>query len=132
MIDLGVDKKYIGDLHDDVFGNYEDSLYKFLNNDPVRAFYFGSLIKKWFNDLDQSRQLLYSKGLRHCGDDLAKYTEQTKFWLDKFTKDDEEDIDTIEFSEFLLNNMFWDNESDIINMALFLGGKVTIPVNDGD
>lgn len=130
MIDLKVDNKYLGDLHDDVFCNYTEHLYKFLNNDPVKAFYFGSLIKKWFKDLDQDRQMLYSKELRHCDDDLEKYKEQTLFWSNKYS--DSEEIDLVDFSEYLLNNMFWDKESDIINMALFLGSKVKIPFNDED
>lgn len=130
MIDLKVDNKYLGDLHDDVFCNYTEHLYKFLNNDPVKAFYFGSLIKKWFKDLDQDRQMLYSKELRHCDDDLEKYKEQILFWSNKYS--DSEEIDLVDFSEYLLNNMFWDKESDIINMALFLGSKVKIPFNDED
>lgn len=130
MIDLKVDNKYLGDLHDDIFCNYTEHLYKFLNNDPVKAFYFGSLIKKWFKDLDQDRQMLYSKELRHCDDDLEKYKEQILFWSNKYS--DSEEIDLVDFSEYLLNNMFWDKESDIINMALFLGSKVKIPFNDED
>lgn len=122
MISLKIDHNYIPDLHDDVFCNYDEHLYKFLNNDPVRAFYFGSCIKKWFKELDQSRQMLYSKELRHCTDNLSNYKNQIEFWNKKFSN--EEEIDIIEFSEYLLNNMFWNKESDIIDMALFLGGKL--------
>lgn len=124
MITLQINDKYIPDLHDDVFGNYKLKLYQFLENDPVRAFYFGACIKKWFSELNQERQLLYSKELRHSSDNLEKYKEQIKFWTEKFS--DEEEINMIEFSEYLLNNMFYDDESDIINLALFLGSKTDI------
>lgn len=125
MINLKVNNKYFGDLHDDIFCNYTEHLYKFLNEDPVKAFYFGSFINKWFKELDQDRQMLYSKELRHSDDDLEKYKAQIEFWSKKYSNDEE--IDLIDFSEYLLNNMFWDKKSDIINMALFLGSKVTIP-----
>ena len=128
MISLSIDKNYIPDLHDDVFGNYDKNLYQFVGNDPVRAFYFGMYIIKWFKDLDQQRQLLYSKQLRHVNDELSKYEGQVNFWASKFSK--EEDINMIEFSEYLLNNMFYDKDSDIIDLALFLGNKIKISDED--
>lgn len=128
MISLSIDKNYIPDLRDDVFGNYDKNLYQFVGNDPVRAFYFGMYIAKWFGDLDQQRQLLYSKQLRHVSDGLSKYEAQVGFWASKFSKDEE--INMIEFSEYLLNNMFYDKEFDIINLALFLGNKTEIKNED--
>lgn len=122
MISLSIDKNYIPDLHDDVFGNYDLNLYQFIDGDPVRAFYFGMCIKKWFNDLDQQRQLLYSKQLRHSSDNLDKYKEQIEFWTKRFSEDEE--VDMLDFSEYLLNNMFYDKEFDLINIALFLGSKI--------
>ena len=128
MISLSIDKNYIPDLRDDVFGNYDKNLYQFVGNDPVRAFYFGMHIIEWFKDLDQQRQLLYSKQLRHVGDELGKYEAQVSFWASKFSK--EENINMFEFSEYLLNNMFYDKESDIINLALFLGNKTEMKNED--
>ena len=120
MISLKVNSKFLLDLRDDVFGNYDLKLYQFINNDPVIAFYFGIFIKKWFNELDQERQLLYSKALRHCDDDLDKYKPQIEFWSKKYSNNEEIDlVDLVDFSEYLLNNMFLDKESDIINLALF-------------
>ena len=122
MISLSIDKNYIPDLHDDFFGNYDKNLYQFINGDPIRAFYLGMYITEWFKQLSQERQLLYSKQLRHSSDNLNEYTNQVKFWTDKFSNSEE--INMIDFSEYLLNNMFWNNDYDIINMALFLGNKI--------
>lgn len=124
MLSLNVDTNYRLDLQDDIYSNYTLNLYEFIGDDPVRAFYFGGLIKKIFPELGQERQLLYSKQLRHSSDDLSKYKTQFDFWASKFPKDNE--IDMIEFSEYLLNNMFYDKESDIINLALFLGSKIEL------
>lgn len=123
MVNLDVDKNYILDLHDDFFGNYSKGLYQFIDGDPVTAFYLGMNVNEWFKDLGQERQLLYSKQLRHSGDNLSKYTKQIEFWYNKFPKDNQ--IDVIKLSEYILNNMFWEQDSDIINMALFLGAKST-------
>lgn len=127
MVNLEFDELFILDLRDDVYGNYTLKLYEFLGKDVKRAFYFGSFVKIWFPKLDQERQLLYSKQLRHSHEGLEKYSEQIKFWTDRFS--DEEEVDGIQLSEYILNNMFWDEKTedkDKIKLALFLGSKTNI------
>lgn len=128
MIDLTFNPLYALDLHDDVFCNYDLTLYQFLGKDPVRAFYLGMYMKQWFKELDQERQYLYSKQLRHNHEDITKYQKQIQFWSERFS--DDEEIDMFEFAEYLLNNMFWEEkteETDKVKLALFLGSKIENP-----
>lgn len=122
MIKLAVDPVYILDLKDDIAMNFTDDLYQFIDGDPVRAFHVGMNIKKWFEELEPKQQYLYSKQLRHNKDFLDRYMEQIKFWTDKFP--DEKETDLLCLSEYILNNMFWDEETeelDRVKMALLFG-----------
>ena len=65
-------------------------------------------------EINNKKYNLYSN---MCKDYIADgYKNQIEFWNKKFS--DEEEIDIIEFSEYLLNNMFWDKESDIIEIHI--------------
>lgn len=130
MIKLAVDPVYILDLKDDIAMNFTDDLYQFIDGDPVRAFHVGMNIKKWFEELEPKQQYLYSKQLRHNKDFLDRYMEQMKFWTDKFP--DEEETDLLCLSEYILNNMFWDEETeelDRVKMALFFGQSARFQID---
>lgn len=130
MIKLAVDPVYILDLKDDIVMNFTDDLYQFIGGDPVRAFHVGMNIKKWFEELEPKQQYLYSKQLRHNKDFLDRYMDQMKFWTDKFP--DEEETDLLCLSEYILNNMFWDEETeelDRVKMALFFGQSVRFQID---
>lgn len=130
MIKLAVDPVYILDLKDDIAMNFTDDLYQFIDGDPVRAFHVGMNIKKWFEELEPKQQYLYSKQLRHNKDFLDRYMDQMKFWTDKFP--DEEETDLLCLSEYILNNMFWDEETeelDRVKMALFFGQSVRFQID---
>lgn len=129
-IDLSVDSIYMMDLEDDIVMNYTKDLYQFIDKDPVKAFYVGMNIKEWFNKLEPKQQYLYSKQLRHNRDFLDKYIEQMKFWVDKYP--DEKEVDLLCLSEYILNNMFWEEkteELDRVKMALFLGQSVRLKID---
>lgn len=118
------------DLEDDIVMNYTKDLYQFIDKDPVKAFYVGMNIKEWFNKLEPKQQYLYSKQLRHNRDFLDKYIEQMKFWVDKYP--DEKEVDLLCLSEYILNNMFWEEkteELDRVKMALFLGQSVRLKID---
>lgn len=120
-IKLNVNTTYIVDLKEDFAMNDSKDLYQFIDGDPVKAFHLGANVKEWFETLDQKKQYLYSKQLRHNKDDLEKYKEQIKFWAERFS---EEESDLLELSEFILNNMFWDEkneELDRVKLSLFFG-----------
>ena len=130
MIKLAVDPVYILDLKDDIAMNFTDDLYQFIDGDPVKAFHVGMNIKKWFEELEPKQQYLYSKQLRHNKDFLDRYMEQIKFWTDKFP--DEKETDLLCLSEYILNNMFWDEETeelDRVKMALFFGQSVRLQID---
>lgn len=134
-IKLAVSPIYILDLRDDIVMNFTKDLYQFIDGDPVKAFHVGMNIKEWFDALEPKQQYLYSKQLRHNKDSLDKYIEQMKFWTDKFP--DEEETDLLCLSEYILNNMFWDEKSeelDRVKMAIFLGqsAKFQIAKQDGE
>ena len=119
-ISLKVDSNYCPDLHDDFVMNYDYDLYEFTEDDPVRAFYLGVHIQEWFPELEKEQKYLYSKQLRHIKDNLD--TEQIEYWIHKFS--DSEEIELAEMSEYVINNMFYTEEIDRINLALFFGDLV--------
>ena len=130
MIKLAVSPIYILDLKDDITMNFTKDLYQFIDGDPVKAFHVGMNIKEWFDSLEPRQQYLYSKQLRHNKDFLDRYIEQMKFWTDKFP--DEEETDLLCLSEYILNNMFWDEETeelDRVKMALFFGQSVRFQID---
>ena len=123
-MNLHVDNIYIEDLRDDIRVNYDYSLYEFIDGDVIKAFYFGYIIKDEFETFDQGRQYLYSKGLRHVGKDIEEYNPQIKYWIDKYIEQIKtEEVDLIEVSEYVLNNLIYFDPKDIIKIALFLGLK---------
>lgn len=123
MIDLTVNKDFIYDLKDDFTMNDSKDLYQFINGDPIRAFYLGINIKNWFEELSPEKQYLYSKQIRHNKDKLEKYQKQLEFWTNKFPNESDE-INLVDLSEYILNNMIYENENDEINLAFFFGTTV--------
>lgn len=131
MIDLKINNLFIPDLKDDFIMNRDLDLYEFINNNPIIAYYLGNNITEWFTLLDKEQQYLYSKQIRHCKDNLNKYEKQIQFWTKKFANGNE-DINTVELSEYILNNIFIDNNEDFINLAFFLGKTTYNVLNNGD
>lgn len=123
-LNLDVNEIYVLDLKDDFIMNKDLDLYQFLGKDPVKAYILGVYIKRWFEELDKEQQYLYSKQLRHIRDDIKDYVDQFQFWCNKAP----ENITAREMFEFVLNNMFWKEETedlDKVRMALFLGQTET-------
>ena len=119
MINLKVDKYYELDLYEDVIMNEDKKLYQFLDNDPVKSYYFGKNIKSWKDSLNDRQVYLYSKDLRRVDINIEKYIEQIKFWGSKL--DPEEVVNIIEFHQYLLNNMFYSKDEDVLLVAIYLG-----------
>ena len=126
MISFAIDPRYVQDLEDDFIMNEDRDLYKFINNDPVRAFYLGYNITKWFDYIDKKQKYLYSKQARHNKDDLEKYQKQIEFWANKY-KSPGPDTDMALLAEFIINNMFWEEETedlDKVKLAFFFGDTI--------
>ena len=123
MIDLTVTKDFIYDLKDDFTMNDKKDLYQFINGDLVKAFYLGINIDDWFQDLPNEKKYLYSKQIRHNKDKLEKYQKQLEFWTSKFPSKTDK-IDLVDLSEYILNNMIYEDNSDEINLAFSLGKLV--------
>lgn len=123
MISFTVNPLFVLDLRDDFLMNNSKRLYEFIGKDPVKAFHLGVYITKWFDLLDRKQQYLYSKLLRHNQEEIESYMDQLKYWTETFphsSKDDQ--INMIELSEYVFNNMIWnDEETDQVKVALFLG-----------
>lgn len=125
MISFAVDTRFVQDLEDDFMVNEDLTLYEFIGKDPVKAFYLGLYMPKWFKGIDRKQRYLYSKQARHNKDDLEKYSDQMEFWSKKFPKTGE--IEMIELAEYIINNMFWEEkteEMDRIKMAFFFGDAI--------
>ena len=123
MISFAVDPRYIQDLEDDFIMNEDLTLYEFIGKDPVKAFYLGYNITEWFKYIDRKQKYLYSKQARHNKDDLEKYQSQIEFWSKKYISP-EPDIDMVLLAEFIINNMFWEEETkdlDKVKLAFFFG-----------
>ena len=125
MISFKVNTLFILDLRDDFLMNTSKKLYDFIGLDFVKAFHLGIHVTKWFDSLDRNQQYLHSKSLRHNQEDIQQYVDQMKYWSKIFPHSlDDEQIDTIELSEYIFNNIIWissDVEKDQIKVALFLG-----------
>jgi hypothetical protein len=135
MIDLTVDTNYVLDLQDDIMMNEEKNLYEFIGNDPVKAFYLGYKMHEFFPQLDAEQQYLYSKQIRHNSDSLDKYKEQISFWIKKFNPDETKEVDLCDLSENVLNNMFWDPETedlDKVKLAFYFGNMIAEHGNNSD
>lgn len=125
MISFAVDPRFVQDLEDDFMVNEDLTLYEFIGKDPVRAFYLGHNITKWFKDINREQRYLYSKQARHNNDDLEKYQDQIEYWTRKFPKEGE--ISMAELAEFVINNMFWEEkteELDRVKLAFFFGDAI--------
>lgn len=125
MISFAVDPRFVQDLEDDFMVNEDLTLYEFIDGDPIRAFYLGLNISKWFKDISRNQRYLYSKQARHNKDDLEKYSTQIEFWSKKFPETGE--IDLVKLAEFIINRMFWEEKTEIIDkvkMAFFFGDAI--------
>ena len=125
MISFAVDPRFVDDLRDDFAVNEDLTLYEFIGNDPVRAFYLGLHITEWFKDIDKKQRYLYSKQARHNKDDLEKYLDQIEFWSKRYSEKDE--IDMVSLAEYIIKIMFWKEETeeiDKVKMAFFFGDTI--------
>lgn len=125
MISFAVDPRFVQDLEDDFMVNEDLTLYEFIGKDPVRAFYLGYNLAKWFKDINRNKRYLYSKQARHNKDDLEKYESQIEFWSRKFPKKGE--ISMVELAEYIINNMFWEEKTediDRVKLAFFFGDTI--------
>lgn len=126
MISFTVDSRYVLDLQDDVMVNEDLTLYEFIGKDPVKAFYMGYNLAEWFKELNKKQQYLYSKQARHNKDGLEKYQSQIEFWTNRFPSK-EENISLTDLSEYIINNMLWDEktkEIDKVKLAFFFGDVI--------
>lgn len=123
MISFTVNPLFVLDLRDDFLMNNSKKLYEFIGRDPVKAFHLGIHVSKWFDLLDKKQQYLHSKLLRHNQEEIESYMDQLKHWTEAFPSSSKDDqINMIELSEYVFNNMIWSGEEmDKIKVALFLG-----------
>lgn len=123
VISFTVNPLFVLDLRDDFLMNNSKKLYEFIGRDPVKAFHLGIHVSKWFDLLDRKQQYLHSKLLRHNQEEIESYMDQLKHWTEAFPSSSKDDqINMIELSEYVFNNMIWSGEEmDKIKVALFLG-----------
>ena len=122
MTSFAVNPLFVLDLRDDFLMNNSQKLYEFIGEDPVKAFHLGIYVVKWFELLDKKQQYLHSKLLRHNQEEIEPYMDQLQYRTEQFphtSKDDQ--VDMIEMSEYVFNNMVINSEEDKVKVALFLG-----------
>ena len=109
----------LSDLYDDFMINEKKDLYTFLGPDYVRAFNLGLRLKLWFPLLERKQKHLYSFQIRHTRELIESYINQILYWTNQY--EDKGDVNIIDISNFIFDNMIWNNEEDQVKVALYLG-----------
>ena len=111
---------FLADLKDDFElagkGEQEFSIYDFIGHDLSRAFGVGYGIKDWKLWVP----VTVRKELRHVLDNLEQYNPQLKWINSKVPKE----ISTEDYVNYIIDNIFCDNELDLINILIALGSKL--------
>jgi hypothetical protein len=111
---------FLADLKDDFElagkGEQEFSIYDFIGHDLSRAFGVGYGIKDWKLWVP----VTVRKELRHVLDNLEQYNPQLKWINSKVSKE----ISTEDYVNYIIDNIFCDNELDLINILITLGSKL--------
>jgi hypothetical protein len=111
---------FLADLKDDFElagkGEQEFSIYDFIGHDLSRAFGVGYGIKDW----ELWVPVTVRKELRHVLDNLEQYNPQLKWINSKVSKE----ISTEDYVNYIIDNIFCDNELDLINILIALGSKL--------
>lgn len=134
-VSLAVDEYLVPDLEDDFMMNETLDLYEFIGKDLVKAFYLGLYMSDWFKGLSKSQRYLYSKQARHNKEGVQKYSEQIEYWTNKFPGEENEEIRMVKLAEFVLSNMFWDEDQediDRVKVAFFFGNAISQAVERED
>jgi len=122
---INFDSVFLADLKDDFElagkGEQEFSIYDFINHDLSRAFGVGYGIRDWKLWIP----VTVRKELRHAIDNLEQYNPQLKWINSKISKE----ISTEDYINYIVDNIFCDNELDLINILITLGSKLR-EVND--
>lgn len=117
---INFDSVFLADLKDDFElagkGEQEFSIYDFINHDLSRAFGVGYGIRDWKLWIP----VTVRKELRHALDNLEQYNPQLKWINSKVSKE----ISTEDYINYLVDNIFCDNELDLINILITLGSKI--------
>lgn len=117
---INFDSVFLADLKDDFElagkGEQEFSIYDFINHDLSRAFGVGYGIRDWKLWIP----VTVRKELRHALDNLEQYNPQLKWINSKISKE----ISTEDYINYIVDNIFCDNELDLINILITLGSKL--------
>lgn len=116
---------YLADIKDDFEeagrGNRNFDLWDFINNDLSRAFALGylyfSLAKKgvWI-------PVSIRKQMRRMHEGMEKYNSQLDWLHDKY-KGDKDNLDIEDYINFIMGNIFEDNEGESLKLAIVLGAN---------
>lgn len=117
------DTIFLADLKDDFElagkGEEEFSIYDFIGHDLSRAFGVGYGIKDWKLWIP----VTVRKELRHKTDNILKYQPQLD-WINNNI--DKKSMTNIEYINHVINNIFCNNERDLINIVLSLAELLRI------
>ena len=120
-------QKYLDDIRDDILENWDSDLYEFIAEDVVKAFWTPFVFKEIVNKediLEVDQYLLYSKQIRHAGDNILKeYGNQIDFWETKFRKSNKKVL-FLDLIDYVLNNLICFKDRDLIDIALYFGNYI--------
>lgn len=96
------------------------TLKDFINNDVSRAFAFGYCSKNWKKDL--WFPISIRKELRHLYETAQKYQSQLEWVNSSYTLPEKVTVEKyIEYCKYVLETMFFDNDEDLLKVAMILG-----------
>ena len=126
MISLEVTDKYKDDLLSEMYAN-EKCIDEFLDNDVVKAYYFGYLLDVVYEEfsLDGFKLQPASEKVAEIYWRIRKYKPQLDFWIDKYIKNH---CSYVELNSYVLNKVVVEFEQDLIDIAIVIGYKTALSV----
>lgn len=111
--DLFDDLEYLGKDRNDF------SINILIGKSPLKAFIFGYHYDDWKTKL--WIPISIRKKMRHLHEEINQYLPQIQWLNDKIKMEEGIEVDVVEYTNYLLDNMFIDNENDLLNLAMGIG-----------
>lgn len=127
LLDVTVD--YKADLFQEMYASDLD-WFTFINNDAVRAYYFGYLLG-YLCDLFREEKLSNidpDEELKPVKWGIRKYKAQVLFWNDKYLKE-HSNVTLTEVNSYILEKIVTENNIDLLGIATYLGRQAFLKVS---
>lgn len=126
---LTVSQEYMDALFWEIYCN-DQYWQDFIQDDVVRAYYFGFLLQPVCDELTNDGFIVASATEQTLSIkwEVRKYKRQLNFWLNKFLNIKRE-ATASEINSYVLNNMVVEYEEDLLKIATVLGVSTYLRLN---